>query len=105
MANEEIESPSYYDTEEFQAYCQLVLAAFEDEPLSIGELHRRLGEHTRREWTMAAISLLPLEEMWGIPARYQRQTYKAREIHYQVYGSRHVEPVEFMPGMGGSKDR
>jgi hypothetical protein len=69
----------YFDSEEFQDYVKLLETQLKSTDtvsvgnirgMTIGELHRRLGDEARREWTMDALSYIDSLMYEGHPSRY-----------------------------------
>jgi hypothetical protein len=70
------ELPTYLDDPEFLLYAQrvdMIIAAAGEVGVTTREIHVRLGERTRREWTMDAIvSLHMIDTVGFLPTRYRK---------------------------------
>lgn len=50
--------PTLFERKEFKSYCAEILAILKKEPMSIAEIHRKLGEAKNIRWTADALSWL-----------------------------------------------
>jgi len=73
------EEECYFDSEEFQDYVKLLEAQLKSTDtvsvgnirgMTIGELHRRLKDKARREWTLDALGYIEHLMYEGHPSRY-----------------------------------
>jgi hypothetical protein len=86
---------TFLDGKEFKAYTRTIrnyiYAA--DRPLSIREIHERLGPAARREWTMDALaSIKDIEEVGLLPTRYQPQSRPIAGLHTDFNGKFKLTP-------------
>ncbi len=78
----EVSGNDFRDSLEFENYRKAILALLMNAPdgLTLGEIHRALGEDARREWTALALELLPVEDDRKYISRFKIQEYYAKEI-------------------------
>lgn len=107
---QDIDDLSYFDSEAFKAYTDMIEAQLPKlletqqkstdtvsvgniRGMTIGELHRRLGDKARREWTMDALGYVEHLMFEGHPTRYWVSKRPAKII-IRIGGSVILEEVD-----------
>lgn len=65
---------TYLDRKPFKEYCRLILGVIQaaDHALSIGDIHRALGDRKNERWTADALEMINgIEEVSVKPVRYR----------------------------------
>jgi len=92
---------TYYDSDEFKDYVNLVetqlkstdiVSVVGKKGITLGELHRQLGDKARREWTMDAINYIDHIAYEGHPSRYWVESRPAKVV-IRIGGSVILEEV------------
>jgi hypothetical protein len=76
------ESPTYLDRKEFKAYVREITRIIRESetPLSVRDIHTKLGDSARRRWTADALEMAKGIKAVGIlPTRYVDADYMAPE--------------------------
>lgn len=92
---------TYYDSDEFKDYVNLVetqlkstdiVSVVGKKGITLGELHRQLGDKARKEWTMDAINYIDHIAYEGHPSRYWVESRPAKVV-IRIGGSVILEEV------------
>jgi hypothetical protein len=82
-ANEfdEDDPKTYFSDSDFLGYVAAVGEVIEKrQPVTIGAIHRELGDKAIPRWTMDSLSKLALEELGAGPVRYRFATVTVKDL-------------------------